>query len=88
MQFTLFIFAAGVFTSGAWPLLSNLEDPELRSLAKALPKTVLRSKADSTTKKYLGGYQRWKTWADAKQGVPSFPVTGSTSVSPHNPRLQ
>ena len=64
----------GVFTSGVWPLLSNLEDPELRRLAQALPATVLRSRADSTTKKYLGAYQRWKTWADARQGVPSFPV--------------
>ena len=30
-----------VFSSGVWPLLSNLEDPELRRLAKALPATVL-----------------------------------------------
>ena len=57
-----------------WPLLSNLEDPELRRLAKSLPATVLRSRADSTTKKYLGAFQRWKIWADARQGVPSFPV--------------
>ena len=75
LQFTVCYFlAAGVFTSGAWPLLSNLEDPKLRRLAKALPAMVLRSKADSTTKTYLGAYQRWKTWADARQGVPSFPV--------------
>ena len=26
-----------VFSSGVWPLLSNLDDPELRRLAKALP---------------------------------------------------
>ncbi|KAL5506337.1 hypothetical protein EMCRGX_G007955 [Ephydatia muelleri] len=26
------------------------------------------------TKKYLGAFQRWKIWADARQGVPSFPV--------------
>ena len=71
---TLLFFAAGVIRSGAWPLLSNLEDPELRRLAKALPTKVLRSKADNTTKKYLGAYQHWKTWADARQGVPSFPV--------------
>ena len=63
-----------VFTSGMWPLLSNLEDPELRRLAMSLPATVLRSRADSTTKKYLGAFQRWKIWADARQGVPSFPV--------------
>ena len=85
----------GVFTSGAWPLLSNLEDPELRRLVKALPATVLRSKADSTTKKYLGAYQRWKIWADARQGVPCFQYrsfiwccTCSNSGSPQNPRLQ
>eukprot|EP00731_Ephydatia_muelleri_P005241 Em0002g1417a len=40
----------GVFTSGVWPLLSNLEDPELRRLAQALPATMLSSRADSTTK--------------------------------------
>ena len=69
-----FLSAVDVFSSGVWPLLSNLEDPELRRLAKALPATVLRCKADSTTKKYLGAFQRWKTWAEARRGVPSFPV--------------
>eukprot|EP00731_Ephydatia_muelleri_P010160 Em0005g746a len=38
------------------------------------PATVLRSRADSTTKKYLGAFQQWKFWADTRQGVPSFPV--------------
>ena len=38
-----------VFSSGVWPLLSNLENPELRRLAQALPATVLRSRADSTS---------------------------------------
>ncbi|KAL5494027.1 hypothetical protein EMCRGX_G015296 [Ephydatia muelleri] len=40
----------------------------------SLPATVLRSRADSTTKKYLGAFQQWKFWADTRQGVPSFPV--------------
>ena len=74
LRVVMMLFGPGVFTSGAWPLLSNLEDPELRRLAQALPATVLRSRADSTTKKYLGAYKRWKVWADARQGVPSFPV--------------
>ena len=69
-----FLPSVDVFSSGVWPLLSNLEDPELRRLAKALPATVLKCKADSTTKKYLGAFQRWKTWAEARRGVPSFPV--------------
>ena len=69
-----FLSSVDVFTSGVWPLVSNLEDPELRRLAKALPATVLKCKADSTTKKYLGAFQRWKTLAEARRGVPSFPV--------------
>ena len=60
--------------AGVWPLLEDLEDPELRRLAQSLPATVLRSRADSTTKKYLGAYQRWKTWAEARREVPAFPV--------------
>ena len=55
-----------VMSAGVWPLLKNLEDPELRRLAQSLPATVLRSRADTTTKKYLGAYQRWKTWAEAR----------------------
>ena len=63
-----------IFSSGVWPLLSNLEDPELQRLAQALPPTVLMSRVDSTSKKYLGAYRRWKVWADSREGVPSFPV--------------
>ena len=58
-------YSVDVFSSGVWPLLSNLDDPELRRLAKALPATVLKCKADSTTKN-LGAFQRWKTWAEAR----------------------
>ena len=46
----------------------------MRRLAQSLPATVLRSRADSTSKKYLGAYQRWKTWAEARHEVPAFPV--------------
>ena len=52
----------------------GLTDPDLRRLAAELPAVVLDSRADSTTKKYLGAFQRWKTWAAAHQEVPSFPV--------------
>ena len=63
-----------VMSAGVWPLLKDLEDPELRHLAQSLPATVLKSRADSTSKKYLGAYQRWKTWAEARHEVPAFPV--------------
>ena len=51
-----------VLTQGSWKLLNELDDPELKDLASRLPATVLRSRADSTTRKYLGAYRRWRTW--------------------------
>ena len=68
----------------------------LQCVSYTVPATVLRSRAESTTKKYLGAYQRWRTWADARQGVPSFPVQGAssgavrvgTSVSPLSPKAR
>jgi len=41
----------------------NLQDQKLQDLANTLPATVLRSKASSTTTKYLGALRRWKIWA-------------------------
>eukprot|EP00731_Ephydatia_muelleri_P008531 Em0004g869a len=70
----LLISGSGILAAGVWPLMSNLEDPKLQRLAAALPDTVLMGKADSTTKKYLGTFRRWKLWAEARQGVPSFPA--------------
>jgi len=50
--------------------MSNLEGPELKSLAQRLPATILHSRADSTVKKYLGAFRRWKTWATSHNLVP------------------
>ena len=44
-------------------LLKELEDPELKGLASRLPTTILYSWADSTSKKYLNAFKRWKNWA-------------------------
>ena len=63
-----------ILSVGVLPLLRDSQDPDLRRLAAELPAVVLDSRADSTTKKYLGAFQRWKTWAAAHQEVPSFPV--------------
>ena len=48
---------------GSWAQLKELEDDSLKRLAADLPSTVLQCKATSTTKKYLGGFRRWKQWA-------------------------
>ena len=54
-----------VFQQGTWVQLQELEDPELAEIAKQLPGTVLRSRANSSTKKYMGAFKRWKAWAKA-----------------------
>ena len=59
------ICCLGILSEGSWKLLSELKDPELKELASRLPATILHSRADSTVKKYLGAYRRWKTWATA-----------------------
>ena len=69
------IYCLGILLEGSWKLLSELKDPELKELASRLPATILHSRADSTVKKYLGGYRRWKTWATAHKldPVPAKP---------------
>ena len=53
----------------------EMQDPELRRLALKLPDTVLKARASSTTKKYLGAYGRWKEWVTERfNGKPALPV--------------
>ena len=54
--------------------MQHLEDPELTKLAESLPRTVLGSRADSTVKKYLRAFQRWRRWADHRSRVSSYPI--------------
>ena len=54
-------------------MLKDLEDPELIELADKLPETILHSRADSTVKKYLGTFRRWKAWAN-QHGMTTMPA--------------
>eukprot|EP00731_Ephydatia_muelleri_P033413 Em0029g19a len=62
-----------------WKMAKKSKLHDVMCVSYTVPATVLRSRAESTTKKYLGAYQRWRTWANARQGVPSFPVQGASS---------
>ena len=57
---------------GAWNLLKELDDPELKSLAEELPVTVMSSRAN----KYLRAFRRWKDWANNHK-LPIIPVTAN-----------
>lgn len=63
-------------SSDMWQGLQGADDPELAQLARRLPDTVLSSRASSTTKKYHGTVERWKSWA-VKKGLVSLPVEGT-----------
>jgi len=57
----------------------NPENENLKDLAKALPATVLQSKASYTTSKHLEGFKRWKLWA-TEHRLPTFPAVSSHVV--------
>ena len=63
-----------MFDSGIWPMLKELADPELLRLAKKLPTAVLQSRASSSCKKYIGGFRRWKAWAE-EHNLTVFPAS-------------
>ena len=60
-----------VLTQSTWNDLGELEDPELVGLAQRLQGTIACSWADSTVKKYLGAFRRWKVWA-SQHDMPSL----------------
>ena len=67
---SVFSFHAGVFTSGTWPLLSYLEDSELRWLAQVTTSNCAEEQGrQHTTKDILWGLPR-----DGRQRLPNFPV--------------
>ena len=53
------LFALDVQSVGKWLDLKDLEDPELMALANQLPTTMLKNRADSSIRKYVGAFQRW-----------------------------
>ena len=65
--------SAEIYAQGVWAAVKDVEDPELRELADKLPNTILHSRANSTVKKYLAAYKRWKNWAK-KYGMPAIPA--------------
>ena len=67
-------YCTDVTAVGVWKTLAELEDPELRKLAAALPKTVMHSRADSTAQKYMRAFRHWQAWAEPRREVAVFPV--------------
>uniref|UniRef100_A0A1X7U365 Uncharacterized protein n=1 Tax=Amphimedon queenslandica TaxID=400682 RepID=A0A1X7U365_AMPQE len=62
-----------VLCSEVWQVIGSFQDPELSWLAKALPETVLKARAESTTSKYLGAF-RWGIKVASKIEITAFPI--------------
>ena len=54
--------------------MQQVEDPELKKLAEGLPRTIVGSRADSTVKKYLRAYQRWRVWTGRHSEISVYPI--------------
>ena len=63
-----------ILRMGPWEDLTKIRDPQLQSLVLGLKETVIKSRADSTVKKYTGAFGRWKRWAEGKEEIQAFPV--------------
>uniref|UniRef100_A0A1X7VD80 Tyr recombinase domain-containing protein n=1 Tax=Amphimedon queenslandica TaxID=400682 RepID=A0A1X7VD80_AMPQE len=76
------MFFACLEFSGAkvWQQINAFQDPELVRLAAALPDTLLKARADSTTKKYIGAYKRWAKQASTKRELSVQPVEAAQFV--------
>ena len=70
----LFPFSPDLQAAELWKEINGVGDPELKRLAEHLPDTLLKAWAESTTKKYIATYGRWRSWA-ARNHTSSFPVS-------------
>ena len=73
MYVVFFFCPVEVFSQGTWAVLKDFQDPELQELVGRLPNTILHSRADSTVKKYLAAFKRWKAWASQHE-IPVIPA--------------
>ena len=77
--FCCFSIPVDVFQSNIWQELASFDSLVLTTLASSVQESIICSRADSTTKKYLGAFRRWKTWAQ-QHSLQVFPVKESHLV--------
>lgn len=70
----IFFLFTDIQSSEVWSRFCTIQDPSLKELADSLIETVLKSRAGSTTNKYLYAIERWRQWAATKREIKEFPV--------------
>lgn len=80
MKQFFFFFLVEVQCSDIWSGLGEFKDPRLARLAERVKTTVMKSRADSTVRKYVGAFRRWCKWASDKEEITAFPVKAQQFV--------
>ena len=57
------------------PNFQQVEDRRLRAPVQDLPAVLLKSKADSTARKYEKGFDTWRKWASQFKEIVIFPTS-------------
>ena len=70
----LLFYLTDIWTVGIWREVFSLEDAGLYSQIPLLLELVLSANAPSTIARYTGGWNRWRSWAKARVGVPHVPA--------------
>ena len=70
----LLFYLTDIWTVGIWREVFSLEDTGLYSQIPLLLELVLSANAPSTIARYTGGWNRWRSWAKSRVGVPHVPA--------------
>ena len=75
MPYIFVLILVEVLKDALQPNFQQVEDRRLQALVQDLPAVLLKSKADSTVRKYEKGFYTWRKWASQFQEIVIFPAS-------------
>ena len=75
MPYIFVLILVEVLKDALQPNFQQVEDGRLRALVQDLPAVLLKSKADSTARKYEKGFNTWRKWASQFKETVIFPAS-------------
>ena len=75
MPYIFVLILVEVLKDALQPNFQQVEDGRLRALVQDLPAVLLKSKADSTARKYEKGFNKWRIWASQFKEIVIFPAS-------------
>ena len=75
MPYIFVLILVEVLKDALQPNFQQVEDRRLRAPVQDLPAVRLKSKADSTSRKYDKGFDTWRKWASQFKEIVIFPAS-------------